>query len=212
MLLGFRRPLYSCTEGMCHSSTRPGTSYHVTEFYQAFPRVSTASDKRWGEKAWVRGYKSPDWSNVRCAVHPSWAMNYLPSRMQNDVKLPLEQRRQYVTTHSYYVHCVVNSDTVRCRHYVHCVVNSDTVRCRLQLTHTMWPVTDVVMTVLSDFPSCSHTCNASDSGHLSLASQVCPTTSRVWFPHCHCHHSMTVQKPHSCWLVCSDSLVGPYLV
>ena len=41
---------------MCHSSTRPGTSYHVTQFYQAFPRVSTASDKRWGEKAWVRGY------------------------------------------------------------------------------------------------------------------------------------------------------------
>ena len=41
---------------MCHSSTRPGTSYHVTQFYQAFPRVSTASDKRWGEKAWERGY------------------------------------------------------------------------------------------------------------------------------------------------------------
>jgi len=41
---------------MCHSSTRPGTSYHVTQFYQAFPRVSTASDKRWGKKAWVRGY------------------------------------------------------------------------------------------------------------------------------------------------------------
>ena len=31
---------------------------HATwhQFYQAFPRVSTASDKRWGEKAWVRGY------------------------------------------------------------------------------------------------------------------------------------------------------------
>jgi len=41
---------------MCHSSTRPGTSYHVTQFYQAIPRVNTASDKRWGEKAWVRGY------------------------------------------------------------------------------------------------------------------------------------------------------------
>jgi len=40
-LLGFRNPLYSCTEGMCHSSIRPGTSYHVTQFYQAFPRVST---------------------------------------------------------------------------------------------------------------------------------------------------------------------------
>ena len=23
---------------------------------QAFPHVSTASDKRWGEKAWVQGY------------------------------------------------------------------------------------------------------------------------------------------------------------
>ena len=29
-------------------------SYHMTQFYQAFPRVSTASDKRWGEKAWVQ--------------------------------------------------------------------------------------------------------------------------------------------------------------
>jgi len=31
-------------------------SYYVTQFYQAFPNVSTASDKRWGEKAWERGY------------------------------------------------------------------------------------------------------------------------------------------------------------
>ena len=31
-------------------------SLHVTQFYQAFPRISTASDKRWGEKAWARGY------------------------------------------------------------------------------------------------------------------------------------------------------------
>jgi len=28
----------------------------MTQFYQAFHRVSTASDKRWGEKDWVRGY------------------------------------------------------------------------------------------------------------------------------------------------------------
>jgi len=34
--LGFRKLLYSCTEGMSHSSTHPGTSYHVTQFYQAF--------------------------------------------------------------------------------------------------------------------------------------------------------------------------------
>jgi len=33
--LGFRKLLYSCTKGMCHSSTRPGTSYHMTQFYQA---------------------------------------------------------------------------------------------------------------------------------------------------------------------------------
>ena len=47
--------LTCCFSGRCHSSTRPGTSYHGTQFYQAFPHVSTASDKRWGEKAWVRG-------------------------------------------------------------------------------------------------------------------------------------------------------------
>jgi len=28
--LGFRKPLYSCTEGMCYSSTQPGMSYHVS--------------------------------------------------------------------------------------------------------------------------------------------------------------------------------------
>ena len=39
--------------GMCHSSTCPGTSLQVTQFYQAFPCVSTASDKCWSEKAWV---------------------------------------------------------------------------------------------------------------------------------------------------------------
>ena len=45
--------LTCCFPGMCHSFTHPGTSYHVTQFDQAFPRVSTARDKRWGEKAWV---------------------------------------------------------------------------------------------------------------------------------------------------------------
>jgi len=53
MFLGFRKPLYSCREVMCHTSTRPGTSLHVT---QAFLRVTTASDKCWVEKAWVQGY------------------------------------------------------------------------------------------------------------------------------------------------------------
>jgi len=35
--------------------SHPGMPLHVTQFYQAFPRISTACDKRWGEKAWVRG-------------------------------------------------------------------------------------------------------------------------------------------------------------
>ena len=32
--------------------------------YQAFPRISTASDKRWGEKAWVRGYVALEISHM----------------------------------------------------------------------------------------------------------------------------------------------------
>ena len=39
--LGLRKSLYSCTEGMCHSSTRPGTSYHVTQWH-----THTHSSKR----------------------------------------------------------------------------------------------------------------------------------------------------------------------
>jgi len=39
-----------------HSSICPGTLYHMTQFYQAFPHVSTACNKCWGEKAWVQGY------------------------------------------------------------------------------------------------------------------------------------------------------------
>ena len=39
--------------GMFHSSTRPGTLLHVTQFYQAFPHISTASEKCWDEKVWV---------------------------------------------------------------------------------------------------------------------------------------------------------------
>jgi len=54
--LEFRKPLYSCSEGMYHSSTHPGGSLHVTQFYQAFPSIRTASDKHWGEKAWVQDY------------------------------------------------------------------------------------------------------------------------------------------------------------
>jgi len=57
--LELRKPLYSCTEGMCHSSTCPGMSLHVTQFYQIFPHVSTVRNKHWGEKAWVQGYIWP---------------------------------------------------------------------------------------------------------------------------------------------------------
>ena len=61
MFHGFRKPLYSYTEGMCHSSScastqHPGTSLHVISFTRPSPRVSIPSDKHWGEKAWVRGY------------------------------------------------------------------------------------------------------------------------------------------------------------
>jgi len=38
------------------STQCPGTSFARDLFYQAFPRVRPASDKCWGEKAWVRGY------------------------------------------------------------------------------------------------------------------------------------------------------------
>jgi len=51
--LGSKSQLQSCTEGMCHSSTCPDTSLHVTQFYQAFLCVSTASSKCWSQKAWV---------------------------------------------------------------------------------------------------------------------------------------------------------------
>jgi len=35
----FRIPLYSCTEGMCHSFTHPGTSLHVTQFTRPSPAL-----------------------------------------------------------------------------------------------------------------------------------------------------------------------------
>jgi len=42
-----QKAAYSCTEGMCHSSTHPVMSLHVTQFYLTFTCVtcSTASDK-----------------------------------------------------------------------------------------------------------------------------------------------------------------------
>jgi len=37
----------------------PTSRYTIArdQFYQAFPYVSIASDKHWGEKAWVQGYE-----------------------------------------------------------------------------------------------------------------------------------------------------------
>jgi len=44
--------LYRKNLPLLHTSTqRPGTSSHVI----SLPRISTASNKCWGEKAWVRG-------------------------------------------------------------------------------------------------------------------------------------------------------------
>jgi len=51
MFLGFRKPLYSCTERMYDSSTRPGTSLHDS-VYQAFPHIITdARERRPGYEA-----------------------------------------------------------------------------------------------------------------------------------------------------------------
>jgi len=57
---------------LCHSSTRPGTSLHMTQFYQAFPRISTASDKHWVRR-WP-GYEARHGTLfVHCKLHyPSY--------------------------------------------------------------------------------------------------------------------------------------------
>ena len=52
---------------MCHSSTRPGTSYHVTQLYQDFPRVSTASDKHWARRP---GYEAT--TTVSIGANSCW--------------------------------------------------------------------------------------------------------------------------------------------
>ena len=51
--LGFRKPLYSL-----YRSNVPHlhTSRYITARDSGLPRVSTASNKRWGEKDWVQGY------------------------------------------------------------------------------------------------------------------------------------------------------------
>jgi len=48
-----------------------GSRYVIAchQFHQAFPRVSIASDKHWGEKTWVRGKVSISFS-VACSICP----------------------------------------------------------------------------------------------------------------------------------------------
>ena len=79
-VLGFRKLLYSCTEERCHSSTHPPyiqLHHCMLSVYQAFPHVSTASDKCWGEKAWVQGYAVPRTWLTECSwqyhrMKPAW--------------------------------------------------------------------------------------------------------------------------------------------
>jgi len=85
----------TCTfPGMCHSSTHPGTSLHMTQFYQAFPHVSIASDKLWGEKTWVRGYSIASFTREtggqKCDV--MWILtNQQATRWCNALQLPSEK-------------------------------------------------------------------------------------------------------------------------
>jgi len=58
---------------ICDSSTRPPNIHDITannQFYQAFPHVSTASDKSWSKKAWVWGYRLVPQSWFSSAVQP----------------------------------------------------------------------------------------------------------------------------------------------
>ena len=51
----------------------------MTQFYQAFPRVSTASDKRWGEKAWVQLYFVFSWFYAPYLEYMPYLYNVMPS-------------------------------------------------------------------------------------------------------------------------------------
>jgi len=51
-----QKAAFTAVQKECATPPHVQVRHHVTQFYQAFPHVSTASDKRWGEKAWVRGY------------------------------------------------------------------------------------------------------------------------------------------------------------
>ena len=62
-------------------------SYHITQFYQAFPRVNTASDKHWGEKAWERGYSLATCTlqTAHLSILPLTAILYVVANEQPDV-------------------------------------------------------------------------------------------------------------------------------
>ena len=48
-------------ERMAVAASLVTSSSHVSVCRFQYRHISTASDKRWGEKAWVRGYAAP-WS------------------------------------------------------------------------------------------------------------------------------------------------------
>jgi len=47
--------LYRRNVPLCMSTQCPGMSLHMMSFTMPPPHISTASDKHWGKKAWVRG-------------------------------------------------------------------------------------------------------------------------------------------------------------
>ena len=67
LMLSTQSFYHPCLKSLAHSLTcdfsRNAPLLHTSgyiiardQFYQAFPCISTASDRCWGEKAWVRGY------------------------------------------------------------------------------------------------------------------------------------------------------------
>ena len=96
------------------------TSMYVTtrdEFYQAFPRVSTASDKCWDEKAWEQGYNERGESLedlitctmttfYQCVCHPYvWSsltlQSYSTYSMRTNCLQQYKQQLQTYTMKSY---------------------------------------------------------------------------------------------------------------
>ena len=67
--LEFRKPLYR--ECATPPHIQPMSRYITAcdQFYQAFPQVGTASNKRWGEKAWIQGYL---WPPMKELCWPWW--------------------------------------------------------------------------------------------------------------------------------------------